>query len=110
MKAKKSIETVLFPDPLSLSRYNHGMTIDKELYRQAQEWYREWNVAEERERYDNAGKLSPQESWKQYVALWELAMKLSPEQSPRQRQLRLTEWDEYYSRVQGFESRRRWRG
>jgi hypothetical protein len=41
------------------------MSIDKELYRQAYELYRQWNEAELIERARNAGQLSPQKAWQQ---------------------------------------------
>ena len=84
--------------------------IDKALYRQAQEWYRQWNEAERKARWDEAGKLSSQEAWKQYVDLWEFAMKLAPDLSKRQRQRNLAAWDEYYARVQKLEAWRQIHG
>ena len=86
------------------------MAIDKSLYRQAQEWYRQWNAAEREARWEEAGKLSPQEAWKQYVGLWEFTMKLAPEISERQRRRTLVAWDEYYARVRKLESWRRAHG
>jgi hypothetical protein len=41
------------------------MAIDKTLYRHAQEWYRQSNLAEQEARWDTAGKLSSQEVWRQ---------------------------------------------
>ncbi len=86
------------------------MALDKELYRQAQAWYREWNVAETRQRYRQAGKLLPQEAWKQYVGLWEFAMKLSPEPGELHIRLHEAEREAYYARLRRFEAWRREHG
>jgi hypothetical protein len=47
------------------------MKIDKELYRQAQKWYRQINDAELTERIKNVGILSSQENFQIYADLWE---------------------------------------
>ncbi len=86
------------------------MALDKNLYRQAFEWYRQWNLAEARERYRNAANLSPQEAWRQYVSLWEFAAKYTPEESERQQRRRMADWDEYYARIQKFENWRKAHG
>jgi hypothetical protein len=86
------------------------MSIDKTLYRQAQEWYRQANEAERKARWDEAGKLSPQAAWQQYVDLWEFAMKLAPDLNNRQRQRTLAAWEEYYVRIQKLEVWRRTHG
>jgi hypothetical protein len=81
-----------------------AMKLDKELYRQAYEWYREWNQAELIWRVRDAGKRSPQETWRQYVGLWSFSRKLSPKASQAQRKLRLAQWEEYYTRVKTLEN------
>jgi hypothetical protein len=86
------------------------MPIDKALYRQAQEWYRQWNAAEQKARWDEAGNLSSQEAWKQYVDLWEFAMKLAPDLSEWQHRRTLAAWDEYYARIQKLETWRQTHG
>jgi len=86
------------------------MSLDKELYRTAYQGYRQWNEAEMVERARNAGRLSPAEAWRRYVALWEFCMKLAPPQSQRQREQRLADWDRYYDRVRRLEAWRRVRG
>ncbi len=83
------------------------MAIDKELYRQAFEYYRQWNEAELIERARNAGKLSPQELWQQYVDLWEFCVNLAPEPSSLQQKLRHQELEDYYDKIQKFEAWRR---
>jgi hypothetical protein len=86
------------------------MEIDRQLYRQAYEAYQQWNQAELIERARNAGKLSSQDAWHQYVALWEFGMKLAIGPSDRQHRQRQIEWDEYYARVQKCEEWRRTHG
>jgi len=83
------------------------MAIDKELYRQAYEGYRQWNEAELIERARNAGKLTPQEAWRQYARLWKFALKYLPEISAAQHKQRLAELEEYLAKVQQLESWRR---
>ena len=83
------------------------MPIDKELYRKMLEAYREWNEFELADRARNAGKLSPEEAWRQYVDLWEFAINTSPPQSDLRLELRLQEWEDYYAKIQKFEARQR---
>jgi hypothetical protein len=86
------------------------MTLNKELYRQAYELYRQNNTAELRQRATEANKLSSQEALQRYYALWEFAMKLSSGPSEKQHRLHLQELDEYYSKVQKMEAWRQARG
>ena len=82
------------------------MSLDKNLYRQAYEQYRQWNEAKTIARAQNAGRLSPLEAWQKYVALVEFCWRLQPNQSQQQREQRLADWDRYYARIQRFEARR----
>lgn len=86
------------------------MKLDKELYRQAYALYRQWNEAEMVDRARNAGKLSPAEAWRQYVALVEFCWKLCPQQSDWQRTRHLADLDRYYARIQKLETWRQMRG
>jgi hypothetical protein len=81
--------------------------MDKELYRKMLETYREWNEFELIDRARNAGKLSPEEAWRQYVDLWEFAMNTAPPQSDLQHKLRVQEWEDYYAKIQQAEAQRR---
>jgi hypothetical protein len=83
------------------------MKLDKALYRQAQEWYRQWNEAELYERAHSSRKRSPKENWEQYVDLWEFGreMKLSP--GSWQELEKISSINQYYSRVQKMETWRR---
>ena len=84
--------------------YNPSMPLDKELYRWAYEQYQQWNEAELIDRALNAGRLSPQKAWRQYVALWEFALKISPPPSESQRQQRIKELQTYYDNILEFET------
>jgi len=83
------------------------MAIDRELYRQAFEYYRQWNDAEHIDRVRNSGNLSPQKLWQQYVDLWEFCMSLAPEPSALQQKLRHQELEDYYAKIQKLEAWRR---
>jgi len=87
-----------------------SMTLDKELYRRAYEQYRQWNEVELADRARNAGKLSPAEAWKQYVALVEFCWKLCPQQSEWQREQKLADLARYHEQVKRLEAWRRARG
>jgi hypothetical protein len=64
------------------------LEIDKELYLNTYENYRQWNEAELVERIRNFGSLSPIKAWEQYVDLWEFCLELSPEPSDLQLKLK----------------------
>lgn len=83
------------------------MTIDKELYRQAFEHYRQWNEAELVERVRETSKLTPRELWERYAALWEFCVNLAPEPTPLQEKVRHQELEDYYAKIQKFETWRR---
>jgi len=85
------------------------MAIDKELYQKMLKAYREWNEFELVDHARNAGKLSPEKAWQQYVDLWEFAMNTAPRQNALRRKLRLQEWEDYYAKIQKFEAWRRTR-
>lgn len=82
------------------------MYIDKELYQQAYAQYERWNEIEYAERIRNAGKLTHDEAWLQYVDLVEFLWQLCPKQSLRQQEQTIREWERYYSRIRRFEERR----
>ncbi len=84
--------------------------LDKTLYRQAYEQYQRWNEAEEMERIRRAGRISPQEAWRQYVELVEFCWKLCPQQSEAQRREKLAALERYYESVRRLEEWRRARG
>jgi len=86
------------------------MALDKKLYREAYELYRQWSDIKLVERARNAAKLSPAEAWQQYAALMEFAWKLCPEPSAWQRKKKLSDLSRYYARIQQFEAWRRERG
>ena len=82
------------------------MTIDKELYKKTYEQFRQWNEAEFADKVRNAGKVSPDVSWAQYVDLWEFSTSFAPPQSELQQKLRLIDWNKYYDRIRKLE---KWR-
>ncbi|MBI3359623.1 MAG: hypothetical protein HY023_00755 [Chloroflexi bacterium] len=86
------------------------MLIDKELYRKAYESYRRWNEAELLDRVRNAGKLTPEKAWRQYVELWQFATRTATPPSERQRWRNMADLQEYYSRVRKLEEWRAARG
>jgi len=86
------------------------MMLDKELYRQALSWYRQWNEAETRARIEEARQLSSVEAWRRFVDLVEFCWRISPEQTELQRREKLSAVDRYYERLQRFETWRKRRG
>jgi hypothetical protein len=86
------------------------MTIDRELYQEAFETIRQWKLAERAERAKNAGKRTPLECWRAYVAWWEFLMSIAPEISEAQQARRLADWAEYYEQMQRFEAWRKENG
>jgi hypothetical protein len=86
------------------------MNIDKALYRQAQEWFRQSNLAEQKARWESAGKISSQEAWKQYVALWEFGWQTNVQPSQHQIQQKVEALERYYERVAKLEAWRRSHG
>lgn len=86
------------------------MALDKDLYRQAYEQYRQWNVAELKDRLYQAGKRPPGEGWQKYRALVEFSWQLCPTQSEWQVREKRNSLDEYYRRVQKLEEWRRAHG
>ena len=86
------------------------MEIDKEKYRQARQWYREWDEAKLIDRARNAGKLTPQQGWEQFIGLWEFCQNLAPPPSEQQRKRRLADLEQYYARMYRFETWRKDRG
>lgn len=89
---------------------NDDKKLDKELYRYMREKYREWNLAEQRDRYLTAHERTPEKSWQEYQSLWAFCMKLSYQPSERQEKQIMADWARYYERVQMFEAWRRQRG
>lgn len=77
------------------------MGLDKELYRQAYQAFREWSKAYERVRARE--HLSPAELWQRYVALVEFCWRLCPQPSAHQRSEKIAALNRYYERVQRLE-------
>jgi hypothetical protein len=83
------------------------MKIDKQLYHNAYEQYRQWNLLKEDEQIRTARQRSPLESWQQYVALLEFCWQLSPHQNDWERKQKLESIDRYYARVRQMEAWRK---
>lgn len=86
------------------------MPIDKVLYRQAQEWYRQWNAAERKARWEEAGKLTSRAAWEQYVDLWEFGWKTNVRPNQLQISQKIEALELYYERVAKLGAWRRSRG
>ncbi|MEZ4737700.1 MAG: hypothetical protein R3E79_62285 [Caldilineaceae bacterium] len=78
--------------------------IDSDLYRQAQEEYRQWNALETEARLNKSEPLSSSQAWYKYVDLVEFCWRLHPEQSEWQRVQKLAALERYYKHLQQFES------
>ena len=78
--------------------------IDPKLYRQALEFYRQWNEAELKAQANNAQKATPLERWQQYQALWQFCMELAGPPSEIYLRQHLADWSDYYAKVQQFEA------
>ncbi len=89
--------------------YNRCHMLDKELYRNALEQYKQWNEAELGARA-RSPMLSPAEGWRRYVELVDFCLRLAPEQSRQQREQRLADWDSYHQRVRQLEAWRQSHG
>ena len=86
------------------------MKLDKELYRQAYQQYQRWNEAELVDRARNAGQLTPEKAWQQYLALFDFARESCPPPGEWQRKQRLADLACYHERVQTLEAWRRAHG
>lgn len=83
------------------------MPIDKKLYREAYEQYRQWNEAELVERARNAGRFSTHELWQRYLALIDFGLSLAPHPTASQSKQKLEHFARYYENIQKLESWRR---
>ena len=84
--------------------------LDKALYRQVYESYKEWNEAKLRDRVRDAHTITPAEAWRRYVDLWEFGMKFAQPKSKAQQALDFEEWAEYDRKMERFEAWRQAHG
>ena len=77
--------------------------IDPNLYRQANEEYRQWNALETEARLKKSEQLPTSQVWRRYVDLVEFCWRLHPEQSKWQRVQKLAALDHYYTQLQKLE-------
>ncbi len=82
---------------------NEEKKLDKELYRYMREKYREWNLAEQRDRYLTAHERTPEQSWQEFLSLWEFARRQNYTQSLYQQTDKHAALVRYYERVQKLE-------
>lgn len=80
--------------------------LDKELYRDALSQYRRWSEQKALARAEIESKLSPAQAWARYAALWELVVKLSPEETEQQAKQKERDLRDYYARMRKFERRK----
>jgi len=79
------------------------MPTDKQTLREALAQYRAWNEADLMERLQNAGKRSPAKRWHDHQELVSFCWTVEPQASAREQQLRIEEWDAYYTSLRRFE-------
>lgn len=84
--------------------------IDPELYRRANEEYRQWNLLEIEARRKKNERLPAAQAWQRYVDLVEFCWRLHPEQSDWQRAQKLAALDRYYIHLQRLEAWRKTSG
>lgn len=86
------------------------LKIDKELYKQAQEYYRQWNEAKAEARAAATASSTPAELWRQYETLWKFGWRLCPEPDGWAWQQKAEALDLYYQRLERLEEWRHNRG
>lgn len=84
-----------------------ALKIDKELYKKAQEYYRQWNKEKAEARVAATAHLTPAELWQQYEALWRFGRRLCPEPHEWTWREKAEALGLYYERVQKLEAWRR---
>lgn len=83
--------------------------IDKKAWQTALAQFRLRNEAEFREKIRNAGKKSPAQKWREFLAIMAFGMKIKPQPSEHEHRQKVKMLDQYYERMQSFEARRRQR-
>jgi hypothetical protein len=80
------------------------MSINANLYREAFEYYRQWNEAELKAQARQAGQMSPEERWEQYKALWQFCAQLAGPPSENYLKHQFGQWADYYEKIHQFET------
>jgi hypothetical protein len=80
--------------------------IDKAAWQETLAHYRAWNEAEFREKIKNAGKKTPLQKWREFLAIMEFGLKIKPQPSMHEHQQKIEMLNQYYERMQNFEMRR----
>ncbi len=84
--------------------------LDKVLYRQVYESYKEWSEAKLRERVRDAHTMTHAEAWRQYVDLWEFGMNFARPTSKAQQAREMEEWADAYRKLEKLEAWRQAHG
>ncbi len=80
------------------------MEIDAELYRNYYRSIKEWKEREGIELLLLKRNQTAQQSWDEYIGLWELAMKFSSDDSGYQHSEHIKYLEDYYSKVQKLQA------
>jgi hypothetical protein len=80
--------------------------IDKAAWQETLAHYRAWNEAEFRERIKNAGEKTPAQKWREFLAIMEFGLMIKPQPSEHEHRQKIDMLNQYYERMQYFESRR----
>jgi hypothetical protein len=84
--------------------------IDKRVWQETLKQYRALNEAEFREKIRNAGKKSPLQKWREFLAIMEFGLKIKPQPSEHEQRQKVEMLNRYYEHLQRFEVRRAQRG
>ena len=80
--------------------------IEKAAWQATLAHYRAWNEAEFRERIQNAGKKTPMQKWREFLAIMEFGLMIKPQPSEHEHRQKIEMLNRYYERMQYFEMRR----
>lgn len=80
--------------------------INKTAWKETLALYQAWNEAEFRERIRNAGKKTPLQKWREFLAIMEFGLMIKPQPSEHEQRQKIEMLNQYYERVQYFERRR----
>jgi len=84
--------------------------INKDLYLQAYELYRQWDEVESIKRIMEARELTPQQAWNRYITLWNLLVKIAPRVSVHLHQQKISDYSSYYFSLQKLNAWEKTRG
>jgi hypothetical protein len=76
------------------------MQLDKKLYRKVYDDLKKWSEFKSIQRLLDARKLTPEQAWSQYLALWNLVVKNNPQVNDHLHQQKILELQPYYDALQ----------